>query len=773
MRKTTTCRGLYRSAWGLAVLALHGAAQAQGTTGGRAESRDKSVLADIIVTARKVEENLQTVPIAISQFSGEALESQTVRSIGDMQYQLPNVFFQQSTADAQALTIAMRGQKQNDVPPTVDPSVGIYIDGIYYPRTIGLMGALIDVDRVEVLRGPQGTLYGRNTTGGAFSVYTKDPTDEFEGSATVEVGNYDAWNLKGVVNLPISQNFAARIVGQRGKRDGYGEDAAGQQLNDDDSRYIRGKLRAEFDRVEAVLSGIHQKNETGSGVYGIAIAPASATGTVEGGAGTLEIAAESGLPFTPEGLTQAVSIYRDLAARDPYNNGATYPALAFFEGNVASLDVKAELPGDLSLRSITAYQDMERDTADDHDSTPFTILGLMFNQKGHYWSQELQLLGGGSTLNWVIGAYAGDEKQHYKETADVLAFLLGGLQQISEADIRNKTIAGFAQANWEFFPKWRVTAGVRYSSDERTVDSNNRLGTVCTVPAPGVSVTGVLDSPLNGPSQCPREFSETFSEPSWLISVDHQFNDDLFAYAKVARGFRTGGLNFRGANFAESFSPFDPEFVTEYEIGIKWDVLPDALRVNVAVFYDDYKDAQRSIAIAGPNNVPVGLTTNAASGEISGAELEAQLTPVRGLSISAAVGYLDASYTEFADISGDRSDESFGVPDWSASGTVSYEIPTRVGALTPQVDYHWQSETIIDPTARITLDSVTQSSYGLLNARVSLDIDAVDMTVAAFGKNLTDKLYLVNASVLESSIGFNQLIYGDPRIWGVSVTKRF
>ncbi|MDB5687323.1 MAG: hypothetical protein JWR77_1912, partial [Rhizorhabdus sp.] len=572
----------------LALATLGNPAAAQ-STGAPAEAAETGTDV-IVVTARRIEENIQTVPISVTALSGATLEKQGARVMGDLQSQVPNLTLQTHPSEPQALAVTIRGQKQNDIVPTVDPSVGIYVDGIYLPRTVGLRGGLVDVDRVEVLRGPQGTLYGRNTTGGAISLYTKNPTDQFEGSIGATYGNYDFKKLSGVLNTPLGTGISARIVGEYTKHDGYGHDGVGRDLASEDGYYIRGKLKADLgDAVTVVLSGSHEDNDSGGGIWKLTgvgnLTPAIPVGI-------REVAAELGLPQTTDGLTAARNALLAYVGGDPYQTSGTFPSYSKFKRSTTGLDASWDLSDDLRVRSITGYQSYRRFTQADFDGTPFNIIAANTLTKDKYFSQELQLLGGGETLNWVLGAYYGHEKALEIVTNTSVPLLNPAVPSINRADTVNKSEAVFAQANWEFATNFRLTAGARYSWDQRDNLLNNRTGAGCVIPAPGVSRT-----PTNGASQCPREFNAKFDDPSWLLSIDYRPTSSTLLYAKVARGYRTGGINKLGANSIETFGSFDPETVTEYEAGLKTQAFDNMLRFNLAVFYDDYKNIQRSVTV--------------------------------------------------------------------------------------------------------------------------------------------------------------------------------
>jgi iron complex outermembrane recepter protein len=760
------------------VLMMH-AAQAQDAAA-RNEPEATSI-EQIVVTARKIDENVQSVPVAITALSAEALEQQSVRVLSDIQSQVPNLQLQAHTTEPQALAVSIRGQKQNDVTLTVDPSVGLYVDGLYNPRTFGMRGALVDVERIEVLRGPQGTLYGRNTTGGAISLYTRDATNEYGAEVKLSSDNYGV-NSTLIGNLPIREGMGLRVVAQRGNRDGYGHDGMDRELGSEDTLYFRAKLNVELtENIEAALFGSYQDNENGGGIFKVTGLSPARNGLPPGGPATLQTAVEMfgpgvlapGNPNAPAQIAAAVAALSSYIGGDHYSNAGTYPSYSQFRGSLAGLDLKFKLPGDLQLRSITGYQSLDRINAQDIDTTPFTILDAdPRSTEAEYYSQEVQLLGGEEDFNWVSGVYAGLEKGTEYTVATALPALNPLAPTQTESDVENTSLAGFAQANWRFLPTWRLTAGARYSLDGRQIEVKNRDGGGCLVPAPGQTAVRPPNAPAN-PSQCPRTFDDDYSAPSWLVSLDHEFSDFVMGYAKVSRGYRSGGQNFRGSNTIESFASFDPETVTEYEVGMKSEWLDRRLRVNLSAFHDDYKDIQRSVSIPTVTGNPSTLVTNAAEGTIDGVELETTVQPWRDFTFSAAVGWIDAGYDEFVDTTGDRSHESFGVPEWTASASARYERPLEFGDLSFQLDYHWQDDNVLFPDGALTPSQLTQKAYGLLNARVALNIAEWDADIAVFGKNLTDKEYFVLGISLEAALGYNYLASGEPRVIGVEIVKRF
>jgi iron complex outermembrane receptor protein len=740
-------------------------------------STDAAGLTEIVVTARKFSESAQSVPLSIVAATGADLEDHSVRTLSDVQALVPNLVLQQHPSEPQSLSFAMRGQKQLDLTLTLDPSVGLYVDGFYNPRSIGLRGAMIDISRLEVLRGPQGTLYGRNTTGGAISLYTNDPSDSYEGSVLASAGNYGQWNVEGVANFPFNADVALRIVAQHNESDGYGKDGLGARLAGEDNSYYRGKLRARFgDRLEAIASMSYLDTfSSGSIIQPRGFAPGLSSPAVLQTA--LQMGLASSIPqLTPQNLAtakQALESYVGGVGGNPYRTAGTDPSWSTVKVWTAGLDLKIALGEHLDLRALSGYQNLKRANNGDFDGTPYTLVGSFRSTDSDYYSQELQLLGGTDEFNWVVGAYYGRESGNEVTVSPAIPLVNRASPTTYDTDATNESSAAFVQGIWEFIPRWRVTAGLRYSEDQRELVARNHNALIpCLVPAPGFDTTGQPGVPGNGPAQCPRTWNDKFSDPSWLISLDHEFETGVLGYAKVARGYRSGGRNLRGLNTLVSFSTFNPENVTEYEVGLKSEWFSRSLRLNFSYYYDDYTDIQRNATVATPTGAPSTRTVNAAEATVQGFEAEAVWRATDHLTLSLAVGRLDAKYDKFVDLTGDRTNEPWGLPEWSGNAGVRYVYPLEIGEFAAQFDYDYQGEFVIDGQVP-SVAQLTEPSRGLVNGRISIALDSWNAEVAVFGRNLTDKEYYVSGSSSERSIGYNYALLGEPRQYGVEFRKRF
>jgi len=726
---------------------------------------------NIIVTARRKSEVLQDVPLAITAIDASALDRQSIGELRDLNSIAPSLIIKEHTNNPQGLVVSLRGQVPAGILMTLDSAVGIYSDGISIPRAVGLRGALVDLARIEVLRGPQGTLYGRNTTGGAVSLISNAPTDRLEGSASVTMGNYGTVSGIGILNVPISDNLATRFVVQRGFRNGFGRDGLGRDLNDENSTFLRGRLRGSWGKLTVNLIGEFSKYKQGGAMARISgISPGNSLAI-------RQVAAELGLPMTaptagfltgvpatPEALATAqaaLSAYA-LGNGPAFRNGSTEPMYSNFQGENVTLDVLLELNDSLSFKSLSAYRHHKRDSRDDIDTTPFSIVKVHFGAYADFYSQELQLLGDFGDFNFVVGGYASREKGFDSSRLTTFTSVVANPTGNFEGFVKNESLGAFGQVNWRITDKLAFTGGVRYSKEKKNLVSINSDGFGgCLVPV------SLRDDPVI----CRATLGRTDSKPSWLASLEYKFTRDILAYAKFATGFRAGGLNMRGSRTLASFEPFGPETVTEYEAGLKTSLFDRSLIFNIAAFHDDYSDVQRTITVRTETGTATTIVTNAAQAKIDGVEVEATLRPTSRITLGASASYINARYKKFVDFTGDRTNEDWPTPDWTYSFSGRYEVPVSFGQLAFQLDYQGQSRQNLYPSG-VRTDETSQNGYGILNGRISLNVEEHGFEASIFGRNLADKTYAAGASMFEA-VGFNLKYLGPPREVGIQLVKKF
>jgi iron complex outermembrane recepter protein len=753
--------------------------------GSRAATGDQ----DIVVTARRVEERLQDVPVAVSALGSAQLTQQGIREIRDLNAIVPNVSIQQANTGAGAVYITIRGQNLSNILLTIDPSVGTYMDGVNIPRPYGLRAGMVDLSRVEVLRGPQGTLYGKNTTGGTISFYTADPTDELGGKIEASAGNYDAYNLTGVLNVPLAENLAARFVLQRSAHDAYNKSlVTGLGTAKDDTWYGRAKIKYSGERLTAILTGDFTDLDMGGGP--VAFRRSSTFGTTA----ALVAAIESGIAPNATsfaGLTpqQQAAAYAALDAENTgsfYRNNSNFTgATSKFKGQNISLDLMYELNDTLSVRSITGYRHFKTVYAQDGDATRYIINESYSPTKDDFFSQELQILGKHDRFNWVAGLYYSYEDGNLLEisrTAPAVAINAGAATLLTrtDTDVTGKSLGIFAQGNFEVSDSLSLTGGARWTREVKKATLHNGrytgLGNADLTGGYGTFVCGIAINGVTLPANnCNRTESDTFEKISWLASANYKVAPDVLLYAKFATGFKGGGQQPRTTGTLEgAYAGFAPETITEYEIGFKSELFDRRVQLNVAAFYDRYKDIQKNQFVV----PPVTLIANATKATVKGVEAELVLRPTDRLTLTANGGYLDAKYgrdknpgcTTFYQ-TGCFFGQKWPAPKWNYALGARYIMPTSVGDLTTNVNWTWQDDlTLVADVPEFQF--MTQKAYGLLSGRIGLNIDAWDAEVAVFGRNLTNKEYYSGA-IRFQSLGFSNGYTGEPRTYGIQFIKRF
>lgn len=723
--------------------------------------------ARIIVTARRQEENLQDTPVAITALSGAQLENRQILDVQDLQSAVPNMTIATYPGDPASVSIQLRGQVQSDLVATNDPAVAVYLDGVYLGRGNSGSLNLLDMQRVEVLRGPQGTLFGRNTTGGAINIVPNAPTNRFEGWVSSRVGNYNLYEVTGLINVPLGDTFAARVVGQHSQNDGYMTSRrTGRDFLDNNSDAFRATLLFEpTDNLHIQLTGDYSSLEgNGAGFKLIGVNPNHAVNffpillpTIDGG--------------------QPVNNYvdGDIYHNESQRTDSFYSAEIWGVTGMIALDI-----GDAELKSITAYRELSRDAAFDYDGTPYIVLEADSVDLDQYQiSQEFQLNGTAfnDALSYAFGAF------YFRERAiDITrndAFI--GLSAppfrrgVTDGTATNISYALYGQFTYEFLPDTHVTAGLRYTWDERRLVNRNRSTFSTVYDGPVVSTAcSLTPSVLDDPSVCQVSLSASYNYLSYSFGVDHQF-DNFLLYARTGRAYKSGGYNNRASNIPEAFAPFDPERLTDYEVGVKYETNDRRFHANLAAFYSDYRNMQRTLAVVTPGgqNPSANITTNAQSAHITGLEFEFGAVPTRGLNVGLSFGYLNPQYDVYQDLAppfADRSNEPFiFVSKFTVGASINYEFSTRIGEWRISADYSTRSEFYF-----VAADARPQEDYGTGNASIAFRPAGLpNLEVGAWVQNVFDEEYFINVTDLLPAVGIAAATPGAPRTYGLSVSFNF
>lgn len=744
---------------------------------------------EMIVTAQKREQSLQDVPIAISAIGSEDLKANLVTDIFDLRAAVPSLEVRGVDPPSQGSSFAIRGLGTSVFNMGFEPTVGAFVDGVYRSRTGLVAGSdLLDIERIEVLKGPQGTLFGKNTTAGVVHIISKKPDlDEFEGEASLSYEENNRARLTGIVNVPLADNLATRWALTYGTGDGYIDNrTSGEELHDVDRFSIRGQLLWEptedlsirligdYSEVDELCCiPLRNQNDPNSRATNLMLAESIGSTIID--------------PADLDGLVVANNVEPKLEVED--------------------LGVSVEIDwniGDLTLSSVTGYRNYEDENFKDNG---FTGVDILLSQQNlpevQLFSQELRLAGNAESvaggLDWLVGLYYADEDiertNEFIWGSQVGAFPFGnvpGRAFLASFEHNAETIAAFAHGTLRFNDRWSITAGVRYSSDEKEASSIN-------------------DQPQALPLPIVYDFTaETDdSEPSGTISLQYDINDEVMTFLKYSRGFKSGGISLNrdasGAQFTLSSGPpsflcppeatepappglcgflqTDPTFKEEtadhFELGLKSTLADGSVTLNASVFLTQIDDLQLQ------NLRPDGTfdVINVSGAESLGAEVESTWSATDYLSFNASVQYLDATFDSDVGVI----DMSFPDPsneelpfssEWTGAIGATWDQPVGGGDLDffANVNLFVRSDQFVSTLPR---DDLKQAGYGIFNARTGLRIGPDDQwEVSLWCRNCFDKRYVQS----EFSIPFDGALFfpsttwshiGEPRFFGGTATFRF
>ena len=673
--------------------------------------------AEIVVTALRRDQALSKAPVAIAAVGGEKLMSEGVTSAKDLQNVIPNV--QLGPAG-----FAIRGVASSDFSEKGDPSTAYNLDGVNIARPTEQTLTMFDVSRVEVLRGPQGTLYGRNATAGVINVITNRPTQKFEGSGSIEYGNYDTVRLNGMVNVPITDSIAFRLAGAYNNHDGFTETHDGHGKLDDQNDFgLRAGLLFDIGSATTLfVSGDYEQSHTN---------------------GQARIAVE-----------RAVAQNDDHSLR--YQNPGVDTYSRFNSGGVT-----AELNSDLGFAKLTYLFGWrkstwrERASRNDIPADAGVPNGDFISYQNHQQdSHELRLASQGSgPLSWVVGAYYFHEKTY---TAPILDFVNQGFTLSYDLNASAKSYAGFGQATYEVTPGVRVTGGLRY-----TKDSKDRTGTqYFTLNALDLTFPSNYDGHYPGGGI-------SGSRWTWKGSVEGEISASILAYASVTSGYKAGGFN-DGSPADLSSVPFyyKPESIISYEAGIKGTALDRALYFSLTGFYYDYQDLQLGLV----KTTGGAVTLNVPKAKVKGIELEGNYRVGSGTKIDYSLAYLDATYGDFRPLESDPTINFKGTPldrspKWTGRIGVTQDFPlANGGRVSGSAALKFSSSYVV--TDNNTANQIKQGSYTRTDLQLGYFAPEDRWYVQAYAKNLENKR-LLGVYELQS------FTLSDPRQYGVRAGFKF
>ncbi len=774
-----------------------------------AENQDQAsrLIEELVVTARRREEGLQDAPLAVSAFTQETLDYRGVTQLDQIARFVPGLTLENNPSfggAANSAAIYLRGVGQKEFLPTTEPGVGLYVDGVYVARSVGAILDIVDVDRLEVLRGPQGTLFGRNTIGGAISINTvkPDPGGDADGDISVAAGTDNLVRLKAAIHLPLSEQLATRLTIASMAQDGFVQRADGVDLGNDDTVTARWTFAWQpSDQFSAdVAFDLTRDRENGpaleligidytdlSQLNGVVLAPPPPMAFIH----NVTVAALGpGIPCAAtdtagNGVTSnpsAPNCYDDRYIGADGSNEGTAPAFSETDVFGASVNLQYAFNDSITLKSITALRELDSEFARDGDHSPQRISQFYDDLQQDQFSQEFQLLGSHQQVNWIVGLYYFTEDG---SNENILDFTVSNFRSGGAFD--NEAWAAFAQMTYDLTDQLQLSIGGRYTEEEKSfrpdqIIFTNYFAGISQIVPPG-NPLAALDAPFLQAGERILPFIEkqiNIDEFTPMMNLAFNPTDDIMLYFSYSEGFKSGGFTQRvfppvvagftappGTPDIDLIPTFAPEFVEVLELGFKTSLLDNTVRINGALFQTDYTDLQVQVF-----NSVAPVTQNIGTAGIDGFELEVMAAPGGGWFFESSLAFTDAGYEDIdtgITLIGEKFDFE-RVPETTASLGVSKEfVLTNSGVLTLRADWSYRSETFNDAynTRLLATDS-----FDLIDASVRWENSAADWTIVLSGRNITNEKYL-ESGVYGTAFQSFEGVYNRGRQWQLEVRKNF
>lgn len=713
---------------------------------------------DIVVTARHRDETLQNTPVAITAINGAMLENKASTNIGDLQGAAPNLLITQQNSGAQAANLSIRGLTYADIEKSQEPTVGVVIDGVFVGTNTGQLLDFFDIDQLEVLRGPQGTLFGRNTIGGVINIRRTRPTMETGGKFEGTYSSFNSWATRALLNVGDGESIGLKGWYFHNQSDGFYHNA------------ITGKR----------AGGSNNENFGASLLFKPKGSDFDALLTVEKLDQTFE-PVNSNIAATGE----LFCVYEPANECNRNTTSDLYtvfnsPATSHYSAPSASLEMNLDLGG-VKLTSITGWRKSSEFQTQDFDASSTDLYYTLRTQNYEQWSQELRAAGKlGSTFDYVVGGYY--FSSHYDLVQHVRLFAFNAALSPLVADTNAQTVVGrttsyavFGDFNWAFMDKWRLSFGGRYTQDKKELDNS-------------FAQSGVVG---NGRG--------TFKKFTPKVGIDFRPDRDTMLYASWSRGYRSGGFSPRAATVATASQPYQPETVDSYEAGAKLDLLGRHLQFNLAAFISKYNSLQQSTTIPGGPNGNQTVTTNVGSATIKGIELDATAHPVHGLKLSATAAYMDSHFKNFitgniyngAIVPFDYSKNNLiYAPKFSGSLGAEYTLDTGFGSVATSVGLRhispYDQQISLGALTPVTTSGVVTSvmvngndprvrtqTQDLVDASITahFDIGHTQAYVTVFGRNMLNQKRMSAAFTVAGLWSFASAI--EPASYGGTIGFKF
>jgi len=694
---------------------------------------------DIVVTAQRRSESLQKVPLAVTALDAAALTNAGVVNTQQLAAVTPSMVTNSSNG---SLGVFIRGVGSRLAPPGLESSVATYVDDRWEGQTNAALVRLFDVQRIEVVEGPQGVLFGRNATGGAVRVITNKPTDLFEGNATASYGNYDTKELRGTLNIPVGPALSTRFSALYSAHDGYVKNVNPtglRQLRDDDFLAFRGSFALEISPAVSANLSVDYWREKGSFSYGAVLLPPYDLNPLIAGGGTTG------------------RRWDEAATANNRNSRQHEPSVAF------RLDADLDA---VKLSSITTYARPVSHIATDTDATSVVSSDTYdYHMRRDVWTQELQAVSNSDgPFHWLLGGYYLKEKGFIEVQIQSPVLVSAGVHNVDTT-----SASAFGQATYDITDRLSLILGGRYTHEKKDLSVT-----------PNPTLPNIFGN-------TPFFAKTSFSQFTPRAVLQWQYSDDGMVYASYARGIKGGGFSFP----AIGQPTLRPEILDSYEIGWKADLADRHVRISSSAFYYAYDDLQVSRTGTLPNGTLTILTDNAAQSTIKGFQANLQVKPVSDLTLSGGFTYLDAKYDRYPAsarvfrISTPTPGNGLGTvaaafdaagrqmlytPKFAGYVSGQYAFDVGSGRLSTSATLSYKSSYEFDFVIDPLMSGMRQKAYALLGARMSYDLPSTGLSVAVYGNNLTDRHYLSDASVGPQG---PKGIYADPRTYGIEIGYKF
>jgi iron complex outermembrane receptor protein len=717
-----------------------------------------NALEEVVVTATKRAQSLQDVPMAVNAFNADTIETAGINDAGDLAILTPALNINVNT-NPFAARMVIRGVGTAQTDPALEPSVGLFIDGIYLGRTGLGMSDLTDIERIEVLQGPQGTLYGKNTNAGAISVITKKPSfEKSEGYIEASVGNYSMNKLTASISGPLTQNLAYRLSGNINQRDGYYDNSAGVDFNDADDWNIQGKLQWEpTESLSILLSGSRVERDT----------TCCGADAVQDESVNNELVAQG---LSPD-------------SNDPYDYNVQSNADNRFamESDLLSMTIDYDT-GWGAIKSITAWNDYSYRVDQDPDRSELDILTLSNDKySGDSFSQELRFTASPSdNVDYMLGVFY--LEQNTKRGGDEPFVFIGddiitiGSQQdlpfplpfnflvqpgdslTVDMDQDAETIAFFGQGTWHIGDQWHITGGLRWSDEEKKSDLfSQTYSTAFSYQILGASFLDSVSTPIDA------TLERSSDNVDWMLRAALDIGDDSMVYASAGTGTKSGG--FQTVNGAADDREFDDEDTTTYELGVKSTLLDARLRINAAAFYSEIENFQAQ------RQLETGIGTyvsNESKVETSGVDLQVEAAPMPNLVLSAGLLYMHKY--EITDGPEKGADLPF-TAEFSGTLAATLVFPLGDGGVYWRTDYSYMDDHVTNVASAAQLRDADYDNRNLVNSKLGWRNDSWNVSI--WGKNLTDDKYAMQTAAPFLVSGMDAYFLAPPRTFGATVRYTF